>query len=63
MLTDLVFLLFHRLYSELRVKGILAPMKGEVVGANRFDEPGAQHYVTPLGVSTLVKYFLQQASK
>ncbi|XP_076460055.1 renalase-like [Babylonia areolata] len=51
----------QQLYSELQSKGVLAPLKGQIEGPNRFDQDGAQHFVTPQGVSSLVKYFLQQA--
>ena len=43
--------------------GILTPMQGQIEGQNNFDEPGAEHFVTPKGVSSLVKYFLEKGSK
>ncbi|CAG5135335.1 unnamed protein product [Candidula unifasciata] len=49
------------LYSELQSQGILKPMQGKVEGPNNFDLPGAQHFVTPDGSSSLVKYFLQKS--
>lgn len=57
-----LFTLF-RLYLNLVQKGILAPMTGNVEGPNRFDEKGAKHYVTPQGIGSLVKHFLNQAGK
>ncbi|KAK7112130.1 hypothetical protein V1264_011631 [Littorina saxatilis] len=51
----------QQLYSELQSQGLLAPLKGKIDGPNRFDQDGAQHFVTPQGSSSLVKHFLQQA--
>ncbi|PVD39366.1 hypothetical protein C0Q70_01996 [Pomacea canaliculata] len=51
----------QELYLNLVQKGILAPMTGNVEGPNRFDEKGAKHYVTPQGIGSLVKHFLNQA--
>ncbi|GFO23336.1 renalase-like [Plakobranchus ocellatus] len=49
------------LYDELLQQGVLSPMRGKVEGPNSFDEPGAQHFVTPSGVSSLVKYFINKS--
>ncbi|BFZ02679.1 hypothetical protein BsWGS_05718 [Bradybaena similaris] len=49
------------LYDELQSQGILKHMQGKIEGPNNFDLPGAQHFVTPAGSSSLVKYFLQKA--
>ncbi|KAL8616862.1 hypothetical protein ACOMHN_041781 [Nucella lapillus] len=51
----------QQLYSDLQSQGLLAPLKGQIEGPNRFDQDGAQHFVTPQGVSSLVKHYLQQA--
>jgi len=50
------------LYNELQSHGILTPMQGQIEGQNNFDEPGAEHFVTPKGVSSLVKYFLEKGN-
>ncbi|XP_005107682.1 renalase [Aplysia californica] len=50
------------LYDELQTQGILAPLTGQIEGPNSFDQPGAEHFVTPKGSSSLVKFFLQKAN-
>jgi len=50
------------LYNELLQAGVLAPLKGSIEGPNNFEKPGAEHFVTPKGVNSLVKYFLQKAN-
>lgn len=49
------------LYSELIEQGLLSRLSGKIEGPNNFDEPGAQHFVTPQGVSSLVKYFIKKS--
>ncbi|GFR78161.1 renalase-like [Elysia marginata] len=49
------------LYAELIQQGLLSHLTGKIEGPNSFDEPGAQHFVTPQGVSSLVKYFINKS--
>ena len=44
-----------RYYDDLILAGILEPLKEAVNG--HMHEDGAQHFVAPLGISSLVKYF------
>ncbi|CAL1544561.1 unnamed protein product [Lymnaea stagnalis] len=48
-------------YDELIAHGIFTPLQGQIEGPNDFNQPGAQHFVTPQGSSSLVKYFLQKS--
>lgn len=52
----------EKLYADLQAQGILAPLRGKVLGTNQFDAPGWQHYVTPNGVGSLVKHFIQKSN-
>ncbi|KAK6169362.1 hypothetical protein SNE40_020431 [Patella caerulea] len=44
------------LYQDLVENGVLSPMQGKMEGDNSAE--GSQHFVTPKGVSSLVKYYL-----
>ncbi|ROT61390.1 putative renalase isoform X2 [Penaeus vannamei] len=47
-------------YEELINAGVLAPLTTKVVGMKVTDE-GTKHYVTPSGVSSIVKHFMKEA--
>ncbi|XP_055360212.1 renalase isoform X2 [Betta splendens] len=49
----------HSFYSELLSSGILQPLRGLMEGARQ--NHGDTNYVTPLGMSSVVKYFLSQS--
>ncbi|KAL7643286.1 UNVERIFIED_CONTAM: hypothetical protein RMT77_006578 [Armadillidium vulgare] len=45
-------------YEELQKAGLLVPFSAKVGGMRPSNIEGTVHYVTPLGVSSLVKYYL-----
>ncbi|KAM9831890.1 renalase [Neosynchiropus ocellatus] len=49
----------HSMYSELQSSGLLAPLRGPIEGLQQKDD--SQNFVTPLGMSSLVKYFLSNS--
>ncbi|KAK2884350.1 renalase isoform X1 [Channa argus] len=49
----------HSFYSELLSSGILKPLQGLIEGLKQNDD--YTHYVTPLGMSSVVKHFLYQS--
>lgn len=49
-------------YSELTEKGVLQRLSTEIDG-HQDKVPGTQHYVTPDGVSSLVKHYINKAGK
>lgn len=46
-------------YSELLSVGILQPLNSLIEGQRNSD--GSQNYVTPLGMSSVVKHFLSES--
>ncbi|XP_059176013.1 renalase-like [Physella acuta] len=48
-------------YNELLECGVLAKLVGEIEGSD-LNQPGSQHFVTPQGSSSLVKFYLDQAN-
>ncbi|XP_068455372.1 renalase isoform X2 [Clinocottus analis] len=57
--TPTFFKSHFRFYSELVSAGVLQPLDSLVEGLKHRD--GEQHYVTPRGMSSLVKHFLSQS--
>lgn len=55
-----VLISLNRYYEELINAGVLAPLTTKVVGMKVTDE-GTKHYVTPSGVSSIVKHFMKEA--
>ncbi|XP_068162426.1 renalase [Antennarius striatus] len=49
----------HSLYSELLSSGVLQPLNAPIEGLRKQD--GSRDYVTPLGMSSVVKHFLSQS--
>ncbi|XP_035468131.2 renalase [Scophthalmus maximus] len=49
----------HSFYSELLSSGVLQPLLGQVEGLRHRD--GSSDYVTPLGMSSVVKHFLSES--
>lgn len=48
-----------RFYQELLSCGLLQPLEGRVEGLR--DQDQVQNYVTPQGMSSLVRHFLSQS--
>ncbi|KAH9498376.1 hypothetical protein Btru_008130 [Bulinus truncatus] len=49
-------------YDELLTQGVFSPLQGHIEGPSDFNQPGSQHFVTPQGSNSLVKYFLQKSN-
>ncbi|KAK0051794.1 renalase [Biomphalaria pfeifferi] len=49
-------------YDELLSQGVFTPLRGNIEGPSDFNQPGSQHFVSPQGSNSLVKYFLQKSS-
>ncbi|XP_026993483.1 renalase isoform X2 [Tachysurus fulvidraco] len=47
-------------YQELLTHGVLKPLEATVVGMMAMEE-GTEHYVTPSGMSSIVKHYLKEA--
>ena len=52
--------MFCSFYEELLAHGVLKPLESSVEGMVTKEE-GHKNYVTPEGVSSIVKYFLKQS--
>lgn len=50
-----------RFYKELTEADILKEISVESIEGHQDKEPGTKHYVTPDGVSSLVKHFIKAA--
>lgn len=48
-------------YSELLSSGVLQPLHGLIEGLKQSDD--CSNYVTPLGMSSVVKHFLSQSGE
>ncbi|XP_071540579.1 renalase-like isoform X3 [Panulirus ornatus] len=48
-------------YEELINAGVLIPLSSKVLGMRTSDE-GTKHYVTPNGISSIVKHFIKEAN-
>ncbi|XP_053197623.1 renalase [Scomber japonicus] len=57
--TPAYFQSHHSLYSELLSSGVIRPLDGLIEGLKQRD--GVQDYVTPRGMSSLVKHFLSES--
>ncbi|XP_049916448.1 renalase isoform X1 [Epinephelus moara] len=49
----------HSLYSELLSAGVLKPLNAQIEGLKHKD--GSKDYMTPLGMSSIVKHFLSES--
>ena len=47
-------------YSELKSLGLLSPLTSNIQGMKEDQEP-TEHFVTPRGVSSIVKHFFSKA--
>lgn len=56
-----MFLLHFRQYQELTEAGVLQEIQVTKLEGHQDKEKGMKHYVTPNGVSSLVKHFIQKA--
>jgi hypothetical protein len=58
----LLCIIFCRYHDELISNGLLVPLSGTIEGDKNSDGE-TTHYVTPKGVSSLVKHFINKSGK
>jgi len=68
MLSVIIVILIHmflcsRHYKELVEEGILQEIEISSVEGHQDKDKGMKHFVTPAGVSSLVKYYVTKAGK
>lgn len=51
----------QEIYEALKSEGLLIPFEGVIEGENPYSE-GTEHYVTPKGMGSVVKYFLSKTN-
>ena len=60
-ITTPVATLKHQLYEELQQKGVLAPLIARIVGDKTTQESSLGNFISPQGISSVPRYFLEQA--